>query len=274
MAAESKPGRVYGGRTSADREAERRQSLLDAAIDTLIAGDKLTVRGICQKTGLTSRYFYENFASTDALAEAAYDTCVSSIAMQVAAAFAAPPTVAEQVEGAMNALVGVLEEDPRAGQILFSTRIGNALISRKRQESTQFFVDITATTADESDAQPVSGVDLGHAAQFVVGGVTQLLSTWLNARYDAAAAADQSEPALADPAEPTAAEPADPAHSAAAGPGPGAAGGAGEEPQNDDDDDTATRPAPSLDGPTVARTAAMLITTLATQLSVDLGGEI
>lgn len=249
MTAETRPGRVYGGRTSADREAERRQSLLDAAIDTLIAGDKLTVRGICQKTGLTSRYFYENFASTDALAEAAYDTCVSSIVMQVGAAFAAPPTVAEQVEGAMNALVSVLEADPRAGQILFSARIDNALISRKRQESTQFFVDITATTADESDAQPVSGIDLGHTAQFVVGGVTQLLSTWLNARYDAAAAAP--------------AEPADPAESTA-----------GEKHQNDDDDDAVTRPAPSLDGPTVARTATMLITTLATQLSVDLGGEI
>lgn len=270
MTAESKPGRVYGGRTSADREAERRQSLLDAAIDTLIAGDKLTVRGICQKTGLTSRYFYENFASTDALAEAAYDTCVSSIAMQVGAAFAAPATVAEQVEDAMNALVSVLEADPQAGQILFSTRIDNALISRKRQESTQFFVDITATTADESDAQPVSGIDLGHTAQFVVGGVTQLLSTWLNARYDAAAAAaDPAEPA--DPAESTA---GDPAHPADAGAGPGGAGGAGEKHQNDDDDDAVTRPALSLDGPTVARTATMLITILATQLSVDLGGEI
>lgn len=216
MATDGKPGRVYGGRSSADREAERRQSLLDAAIDTLIAGDKLTVRGACQKTGLTSRYFYENFASSDALAEAAYDTCVSSIATQVASAFAEAPTVDEQISSAMAALVDVLEANPRAGHILFSTRIDNQLIARKRHESTQFFVDITATTADDADAEPVPGIDLRHAAQFVVGGVTQLLSTWLNSRYD---------------------------------------------------DDAA----PSLDGPTVAHTASTLISTLASQLAVDLG---
>lgn len=231
MATDGKPGRVYGGRSSADREAGRRQSLLDGAIDTLIAGDTLTVRGICQKTGLTSRYFYENFASTDALAEAAYDTCVSAIATQVASAFAAAPTVEEQVTSAMEALVGVLEADPRAGHILFSTRISNALIARKRQESTQFFVAITAAMADEADAEPVPGIDLGHAAQFVVGGVTQLLSTWLNARYDAEARASGTD-------------------------------------TDHDDDEAAALP---LDGPTVARTASTLIATLAGQLSTPPG---
>ena len=69
MAAQGKQGRVYGGLSSADREAQRRQSLLDAAIDLLVAGEKLTVRGVCARTGLTSRYFYENFRSTDELAD-------------------------------------------------------------------------------------------------------------------------------------------------------------------------------------------------------------
>ena len=245
MTAGDKPGRVYGGRSSADREAARRQSLLDGAIDTLITGEPLTVRGVCHTTGLTSRYFYENFASTDALAEAAYDACVSTIATEVAAAFAAPPTVEEQISSAMSSLVDALEADPRAGHILFSTRIANALIARKRQESTQFFVGITAATAREAAAEPVPGIVLDHAAQFVVGGVTQLLSTWLNARYDAQFGAAGDEPPDADRD----------------------AGGNGE---NHDYDGDAEPAAPEFDGPTVARTASALITALARQLAVDL----
>lgn len=175
------PGRVYGGRSSADREALRRQRLLDAAIDTLIAGDKLTVRGLCQKAGLTSRYFYENFSSIDELAAAAYDSCVVTIATAVSAAFARPDEVHRQIADAMHVLVAQLEQGPRAGHVLFSYRIDNQLITHKRQESTAYFAQITAAFASESAVE--STVDVHHAAQFVVGGVTQLLSTWLNSRF-------------------------------------------------------------------------------------------
>lgn len=182
MADKDKPGRVYGGMSSAAREAQRRQALLDAAIDLLVAGDKLTVRAVCARTGLTSRYFYENFRSTDELAETAYDTCVTDIARAVTTAFAEPAGLPAQIKNAMTALVASLEANPRAGHVLFSHRIDNQLISRRRQESTAFFARITASTA-ESSVQ--STVDPGQAAHFVVGGVTQLLSAWLNDTYGA-----------------------------------------------------------------------------------------
>lgn len=177
MAAQGKQGRIYGGLSSADREAQRRQSLLDAAIDQLIAGEKLTVRGVCARTNLTSRYFYENFRSTDELAETAYDTCVAELAAAVTDAFATPAELDAQIASAMTVLVASLEANPRAGHVLFSYRINNPLISRKRQESTAFFAQITAETVGHA-APP--GIDAVQAAHFVVGGVTQLLSVWLN----------------------------------------------------------------------------------------------
>lgn len=180
MSTEVSTGRVYGGKTSADREALRRQSLLDAAIDALIAGDKLTVRGMCTRTGLTSRYFYENFRSIDDLAETAYDTCVTEIATAVATAFAGPAILSAQIENAMAALVASIETNHRAGHVLFSHHINSPLISRKRQESTTFFAQITASTASMSVR---SSVDPGQAAHFVVGGVTHLLSAWLNGTH-------------------------------------------------------------------------------------------
>ena len=230
MAGSGESGRVYGGMSPSERESARRQSLLDAAIDTLIAGDKLTVRGVCARTGLTSRYFYENFRSTDQLAEAAYDSCVGDIASAVAEAFATPQTLPRQIEGAMSALVERLEADPRAGHVLFSYRIDNQLISRKRQESTAFFARITAATASASVR---SAVDMGQAAHFVVGGVTQLLSVWLNARYD---------------------------------------GAEGQDAGAEDTVGTSAPDAAALDGPSVARIATTMISMLATQLAVELDG--
>lgn len=62
-------GRLYGGKSGADRKTDRRERLLRAAI-TLYARlgrEGATVTVICAEAGLTTRYFYESFASHDAL---------------------------------------------------------------------------------------------------------------------------------------------------------------------------------------------------------------
>ncbi len=63
MNKKANPKRIYGGTPLAERVAERRQSLLDAAFE--IVGNNgyraLTVRSICKEAGLTDRYFYESF---------------------------------------------------------------------------------------------------------------------------------------------------------------------------------------------------------------------
>lgn len=67
-------GRPYGGRTQADRVAERRRRFIDAGIQ--VFGQQgyraATVRGLCAQAGLTDRYFYESFDSVQALLEAVY----------------------------------------------------------------------------------------------------------------------------------------------------------------------------------------------------------
>ena len=243
-------GRVYAGKSSAAREAQRRQNLLDAAIDMLIAGDKLTVRGVCTRTGLTSRYFYENFRSTDDLAETAYDTCVADIAAAVTAAFDGPAELDDQIRSAMTALVASLEANPRAGHVLFSHRISNRLISRKRQESTAFFAQITAAAADASTSTDDAAVNVELASQFVVGGVTQLLSVWLNEIYRGEDGGSGGAGSAKSAAAST---------SSATGPATGA--------ERTETEWTGT------DGAAVARTAATMIGALAAQLANDLDDD-
>lgn len=63
------PGRAYGGRCKEDRVAERRAKLLEAAARIYLRDgpQAASVAAICAEAGLTTRYFYESFASNDAL---------------------------------------------------------------------------------------------------------------------------------------------------------------------------------------------------------------
>ena len=73
-----KTSRVYGGKTSEERQSERYQALLDAAFD-IVGGEgyaAATVRAICKRASLSERYFYESFDSRETILNALYDTIV------------------------------------------------------------------------------------------------------------------------------------------------------------------------------------------------------
>jgi AcrR family transcriptional regulator len=67
-------GRAYGGLALEDRVAARRGRFIDAGIERFgTQGFRgATVRGICAAAGLTDRYFYESFASMEALLAEVY----------------------------------------------------------------------------------------------------------------------------------------------------------------------------------------------------------
>ena len=63
------PARPYGGLAMEERVAARRARFVEAGIELFgTQGFRgATVRGICAAAGLTDRYFYESFASLEAL---------------------------------------------------------------------------------------------------------------------------------------------------------------------------------------------------------------
>ncbi|HEY9028914.1 MAG TPA: TetR/AcrR family transcriptional regulator [Burkholderiaceae bacterium] len=74
--ANTSPARSYGGLAMEERVAARRARFIEAG--TELFGTQgfrgATVRGICAAAGLTDRYFYESFASPEALLAAVYCT--------------------------------------------------------------------------------------------------------------------------------------------------------------------------------------------------------
>jgi AcrR family transcriptional regulator len=161
-------GRTYSGVSAADRVAERRVRLLDAALD-LIGSDgwaAATMTAICRRAGLTERYFYESFRDRDALYVALLDALAAEVETAVLGALRSGG-----LEASARALLDVLLGDPRKGRAALLEGLGSEVAQRRRREVLASFerlaVEVgTATT-------PVGAVAL-------VGAVDELLTRRLD----------------------------------------------------------------------------------------------
>jgi AcrR family transcriptional regulator len=171
------PARPYRGVDASERHAQRRRRLLEAGLDVLGSGSELTVRAVCQRAGLGVRYFYETFSDRDDLVAAVFDWVVADIAATTQAAVAAAPPD-EQSRAGMANVVRAVAADARVGRLLFSVELSNAVIVRKRAESTALFAALLFQHAGALGAQDSDAVKA--AAHFAVGGVGQTISAWLS----------------------------------------------------------------------------------------------
>lgn len=82
------PRRTYAGKDAHARRAERRERLLAAGIERI--GQQgfaaTTIDDICRTAGLTKRYFYESFATREALLMAAFESVTQELFAKVATA--------------------------------------------------------------------------------------------------------------------------------------------------------------------------------------------
>jgi AcrR family transcriptional regulator len=177
--------RPYRGVQAGERLAARRGRLLAAGLDLLGSGQQdspqdfaeVTVRGVCGRAGLASRYFYESFADKDEFIGCVFDWVVADLAATTQAAVAAVPA-REHTRTGMANIVRTVVGDARVGRLLFSTQLANAVITRKRAESSALFAMLSGQYA--GDALQVPADDrIKAGAHFAVGGVGQTISAWL-----------------------------------------------------------------------------------------------
>ncbi|OZF52285.1 transcriptional regulator [Rhodococcus sp. 14-2470-1b] len=172
--------RTYGGVDGSARVAERRRALVEAGLDLLGTTEpELTVRGVCRRAGVASRYFYESFSDKNDLMQAVYDHVIGEITTTTLAAVGtAPDTEHDRVHAAVHTIVRLVAEDPRRGRLLFSATLSNDVLAAKRSESTQMFAGLLASQANEFYAtDTIERLDL--TTHFVVGGFAQVLTAWL-----------------------------------------------------------------------------------------------
>jgi AcrR family transcriptional regulator len=172
--------RPYAGVDAADRLARRRSLLLAAGLELLgtnIDPADVTVRGICQQSGLATRYFYESFTDKDEFIGAVFDWVAAQLAATTQAAVSAAP-IEEQTRAGLTNIVRTIEADPRIGRLMFGAQVSNTTVIRKRRESEALFVMLSGQHVETLTQRPADERTKAFS-YFVVGGVTQTISAWL-----------------------------------------------------------------------------------------------
>ena len=171
--------RAYGGVSADDRQAERRERLMDAAYTLLTeqGAAALTVTGVCKSARLTARYFYEHFDNREALLTAVVEAEVQRVMDGIlAAALAAEGTPDERALAAVGALVQLIEDDPRRLQM---AQAQDEFVLRMRQlvadRMIERMVEEGAVVWPQASAHPQR---MRLAATLAVGGLLQLVSDW------------------------------------------------------------------------------------------------
>jgi AcrR family transcriptional regulator len=177
-------GRSYGGLTSQERSRHRRERLFDAARALIAEGGvaPLTVDTVCQRAGLSKRYFYTEFATKDAL----LDACAEDLFARMWAKMDEVLTTAaraDRIEGTLRAIVHALASDP-ADARLYMECPGFPRLRERQQRAVREFSQHMAAHAMPFTGPPKPGVDRVLATRALVAGITDLIIGWLHGDID------------------------------------------------------------------------------------------
>lgn len=172
--------RRYRGRSIAERQAERRAALIEAAV--AVYGDvgyrNASVKAICEAAGLTERYFYESFDASDALLAAAYREVTRRLHADMAEAKRLAEARGQNgVRAALKTYYTRLREHPEAARV-FLVEIGGVSprVDAVVAEALANSVALVAPTVRRRGAHEL-------VASGIVGGVIQIALDWIASGY-------------------------------------------------------------------------------------------
>lgn len=179
--------RIYNGMTAEQRDAQRRERLIDTAIElmgTRGAADT-TVTAVCAESGVTSRYFYQHFADRSALlaavAEHLNEVLQTVIVQAIPPAASAPDAL---IRAPIQALVELIERDRRLARILFVESGTEPVLRRLRSEMMGGLAALILEQARLHLHISDAAVEVTQlAATLGVGGLFEVLRRWLDGEF-------------------------------------------------------------------------------------------
>lgn len=188
MSGTTAPKRSYRGLTADERRAQRRRALLEAGRELWCERGwaAVTMRGVCTHTGLTDRYFYENFADRDALlvavGEMVRDQTLATILAAVAAEEGGSPR--DRLRAALEAIIEFVANDPGNAQIFFGDHGGSEALETMRRTVIDSVVDLFV---ELSRPQMLPGVDEAEYRLILlvgIGGFVETAVAWRSGTLD------------------------------------------------------------------------------------------
>jgi AcrR family transcriptional regulator len=170
--------RPYRGVSATDRRGQRRQRLIDAGLE-LFGTRGIAAVGIvdvCAEAGLTKRYFYESFASIDALADAVFEHVTGNLVAVVAPAIEAG--AGRDPRPALTVYARALLSDPRVVR-LHAVESQTGPLKKYRDAFPTRAVELWFAFAADDDALP-QPQEMRLKAYGFIGAAQQIGMAWLD----------------------------------------------------------------------------------------------
>jgi AcrR family transcriptional regulator len=174
---------VWGGRTTEQRRAERRNRMIDAAVEIWSEQGwaAVSMRRVCARTSLNDRYFYDEFTNRDGLLVAVLQTIQDELLGPVAAGYArcGPDVSWEQLTRIVTtALIDRVVAEPTRARILLSRTDGSTVLDEHRRKAFQRSIDLVTAAARPRLRPGFDEQALRMDAIIGVGGCVELLTAW------------------------------------------------------------------------------------------------
>jgi AcrR family transcriptional regulator len=176
--------RNYGGKSAEERQATRKQALIDASVR--LFGEQgfaaVSIDAICAEASLTKRYFYQAFPSREALLTAAYESVTRDYMQSILAAVAPHLMDARKlVHAGLQESFGFVKRNPyKARLILIEAMTVRGQLGEMYGERYDQFVGLLLqfTRPFLSDAK-VSDKVMRVMAKSAVGVIIHLCQSWI-----------------------------------------------------------------------------------------------
>lgn len=178
------PGRRYGGVDKEERQRQRRERLITAALS--VFGDKgyhaSTVRDVCREAGLTSRYFYESFESMESLFEALYIDVSRRLMHTTMQTLQQTPMAPDKLaEAALRTFLEFIREDPRRARVMLidALNVGPGTQRMSSESSRDFATLIAGIIQALFPDLPATGLSPTMLGNGLVGANVRLATLWV-----------------------------------------------------------------------------------------------
>ena len=176
--------RGYGGRSAEDLRQERRQRLIVTGLELFATRGyhRTQIELLCAQARVTTRHFYEEFSSREALLVAVYERVIGTTRSAILSALQdAAATPAERIAKAIRAFVHAYTDDPRHARLACIEVVGvSEDMARRRRSVIHEFAQVVETYANflaQTGVLPARNYHLSCVA--MVGAVNELMSEWL-----------------------------------------------------------------------------------------------
>lgn len=173
--------RTYGGRSAADRRAERRERLMAAGLELFGTDGYATssIEKLCTHAGVSTRNFYEEFSSREDLLITLHVRVLERSFRAVIAAFedADGLAVEERFELAVRAFIHTTASDPRWARLAYVEVIGvSDAVEKHRVTWRNKWADFMVAEANRAVHRGEAAQrDFTMAAVALIGAVNELV---------------------------------------------------------------------------------------------------